>query len=384
MPTQVSPQLYWTLAAGSFALGACIGSFLNVVIHRLPLGISVGNPKRSFCPGCKYQIPFWLNIPLVSWLLLRGKCANCRAPISSRYFLVELFTALAFLAVFYLTWMPGSGNPYLMLPYWVLVSLFIAGTCIDIDHYILPDEITLGGTGVGLVFSLAVPMFLGQESRWDNFVQSLLGAAVGFGLLYLVVEIGKKLFGRKKLAFETALAWEIAQPNPEEQPQFSLDGDVTPWDDLFGRKSDRLILHCPEAEIDGVAHADVTLEIREDGVDVLPKTEGSAARHFALEQITRMKGTCDSVVIPREAMGLGDVKFMGLVGAFLGWKGVLFTVFAGSILGTAAALLLIAARRREWAQKVPFGPYLAAGATLYLVAGPAILSWYLGLSQPAE
>lgn len=88
-----------------FALifGCCVGSFLNVVIYRLPLGLSVGKPKRSFCPNCKYQIPMWLNIPILSWLLLRGKCKNCSQKISPRYLGVELLTGLLFLGVFQLS-----------------------------------------------------------------------------------------------------------------------------------------------------------------------------------------------------------------------------------------------------------------------------------------
>lgn len=379
MPLPLSPPQFITFSIFAFLLGACIGSYLNVVIYRLPLNISTSNPKRSFCPSCKYQIPFFHNIPLVSWLLLRGKCANCRSAISIRYWFVELITALLFWAVFYHC-MVVTGNRWQILPYWILIALFIAGTYIDIDHYILPDEITLGGAVVGLVCSLAVPNFLVDGPWWLNGLHSLGGAALGYGLLWLVVELGKKLFGRKKMEFEKPLPWDISQPEGAEEPIVTIDGDPTPWSELFFRKSDQLHLHCPEAEIDGQKHQNVTLAIRLESVEIRPSAEGAATLPpVHIEQIQRMTGTCDSVIIPREAMGLGDVKFMALVGAFLGWKGVLFTVFAGSVIGCILALLLIATGRREWAQKVPFGPYLALGATLFLFFGAKILTWYFGL-----
>jgi prepilin signal peptidase PulO-like enzyme (type II secretory pathway) len=118
-----SPASYELLfAVFAFALGACIGSFLNVCIYRLPLDLSVNEPRRSFCPACKAPIPWQHNLPLFSWLFLRGRCANCGARIAFRYFAVELITALMFLAVWrYFSWP-------IAIAYWVLVSLLIAGT----------------------------------------------------------------------------------------------------------------------------------------------------------------------------------------------------------------------------------------------------------------
>src|SRR5688500_10978207 len=114
--------IYHYLFAGfAFVLGASIGSFLNVCIYRLPRDLSVNNPRRSFCPACNRPIPWSQNLPLISWMVLRGKCANCRAPIAFRYFAVELITALLFLAVWLHVW---PDRWVLALPYWILVSLF--------------------------------------------------------------------------------------------------------------------------------------------------------------------------------------------------------------------------------------------------------------------
>ncbi len=380
MLPHLSVSQSYTILAFAFAIGACIGSFLNVVIYRLPLGISVNNPKRSFCPLCKYQIPLWYNLPLIGWLVLRGKCGNCKAPISARYPLVELLTGLLFVAVT-LHCFIVAGNPYLVIPYWILLSLFVAGTYIDLDHYILPDEITLGGAAAGLICSGVVPEFLGYETWWQNLAASAAGAALGYIALWLVVELGKKLFGKRTMKFDPALDWSIGQAEGAEEPSFTLDGDASLWTDLFTRPKDALIISCPRAEIDGVAHENVTLTIKAEGVSIQPANPASAPTELNLEQVQHMKGQCHTVVIPREAMGLGDVKFMALVGAFLGWQGVLFTVFAGSIIGSLIALSLIILRRREWAQRIPFGPYLALGATVFLFFGPQLIEWYFHFAR---
>ena len=149
-----------------FFMGTGIGSFLNVVIYRLPLGISVNNPRRSYCPKCKNQIPMWLNIPLVSWIMLRGKCAKCGCSISPRYLGVELLTGLLFYAIF---WRVGGDWTLIkewgpaMLALWVFTALLVAGSFIDIEHYILPHEITMGGTVVGLISATLVPSLVGEE-----------------------------------------------------------------------------------------------------------------------------------------------------------------------------------------------------------------------------
>lgn len=158
-----------------FFMGAGIGSFLNVVIYRLPLGLSVNQPRRSFCPSCKYQIPFYHNIPLLSWLFLRGRCAKCSSTISSRYFWVELLVGLLFYAIF---WRFGGDWALIrewgpqVLCLWLFVSLLVAGTFIDLEHFILPHEITIGGTVAGLLCALAVPELMSESTHLRSFLMS--------------------------------------------------------------------------------------------------------------------------------------------------------------------------------------------------------------------
>ena len=197
------PALWWILAAYAFTTGALIGSFLNVVIWRVPRGESIVSPP-SHCPKCNAPIRWYQNIPILAWLALRGKCANCKAPISPRYILIEILGGILFLAAF---WRYGVFAPLA----WVWISLMIIGSFIDFDLKLLPDFVTIGGIvygiGVSLVFYAIVAF---TPYHFHNFafaasdyfltpVDSILGAALGFGLLWLVRFLGSKAFKREAM-----------------------------------------------------------------------------------------------------------------------------------------------------------------------------------------
>jgi leader peptidase (prepilin peptidase)/N-methyltransferase len=240
-------------------LGLVVGSYLNVVIHRLPREESTVLP-RSRCPRCGAQLRVRDNLPLLSFLLLRGRCRQCKAPISWRYPLVEAATAALFvgsLEAFGLSWHAAAAAAF--------GSALIALAGIDYEHFLLPDVITLPGIAVGLLISLF--------ADWIDWRQALLGAALGGGGLWLLARL---------------------------------------W----------LLL-----------------------------------RH-------------------EEGMGLGDVKMLAMVGAFLGWQGVLVTVFLGSLAGALVGLTLIALRRLDLGSRLPFGVFLAGGALVALFAGPALVARY--------
>ncbi len=368
------PRLFWTFLAGAFALGCCVGSYLNVVIYRLPLGLSTHDPKRSFCPLCGYTIPFYHNIPLLSWLLLRGRCASCSRAIPLRYPLVELLTGLLFAAA-----MLRCGADWRVLAAFAFLALCVAGSYIDIDHQILPHEITWGGAAAGLVASALIPFYHVEGPWYLNLLYGMGGAALGYSLIWLVIQGGKLAFGKRKLTFDPPESWSISQPEGSEEPVLEVGGQKELWSDLFSRASDRLIIHAPASRLGEAIHGPAVLKISQDEVLLTP--EGGAALAVALEQIPSMSGTCSAMEQPREAMGLGDANWMACVGAFLGWKAALFALFGGSILGAGVSLLMIAAGRREWAGRIPFGPYLAAGAALWLFRGPELLHWYLDLAR---
>lgn len=192
---QVLP-LPWVYAF-VFAFGACLASFLNVVIWRVPRGESIVSPP-SHCPKCNAAIPWYLNIPILSWLALRGKCAACKNPISPRYPLVELLGGLLFVAAYARF---GVAAPLA----WIWLALMLVGSFIDFDHKLLPDFVTVGGMiyGVVLSFGAALSRHLGYDFPLAPFevspLLSLSGLAFGFGLLWLIRFLGSKAFKREAM-----------------------------------------------------------------------------------------------------------------------------------------------------------------------------------------
>ena len=279
------PPLFFYLVIG--VLGAIIGSFLNVVIHRLPQDESVIFPS-SRCPQCSSLIAFYDNIPVLSYLALRGRCRSCKAAISPRYPAVELLTALLFVAVL---WRDGL-TPVLGFDL-VFVSAIVALIFIDATNWILPDAITLPGVGFAIVARLAVPylnagphfddlpsLTANLPAEWPMWAASLLGALlgalVGGGFLWL-----------------TGWTWE------------------------------------------------------------------------------KLRNV--------EAMGLGDVKMMLMVGAYLGWRLTILTIFlavlSGSVTGVA---LMIVNRERNLQRLLPFGIFLGLGSIVSLLFGVQLVGWYAG------
>jgi leader peptidase (prepilin peptidase)/N-methyltransferase len=268
-----------------FALlyGLAIGSFLNVVIYRLPAGQSLAKPA-SRCPACGTAIRAIDNVPVLSWLWLRGRCRACRARISLRYPLVELATGLVFAAV---TWRYGPGWQAPL--YSLFAAALIAAAMIDFDHQIIPDEISLGGLAAGLLLVPAARAAAG--AAWlDATIESAIGALLGGGLLWSVAFVHARVsvaFGR---TFEH---W----PGEGEEPPRPSSADYWLW-------------------------------------------------------------------FP--GLGLGDVKLLAMIGAFVGPWGVLETIVLASLLGLALGLGFALVTRRFDAP-FGFGPAIAAGALLTLL-----------------
>ena len=262
------PEVFVAVSVFVFLAGLCIGSFLNVCIWRIPRDESIVWPG-SHCPACNHAIAPWDNLPLLSWVFLGGKCRHCRAPISPRYFVVELLTGTLFAGL----WLVHGWT--LQTPvYLFFTAALILGTFVDFDHLILPDRVTLGGMVAGLLLSGAFPALQGQAERLPALLHSLIGLALGYGILWLVATLGR-------------------------------------------------------------------------------------------------------LVLKREAMGMGDVKLLGAIGACLGWQAVLFTIFVSSLSGTALGLAFIAAGKKELQSKIPYGPHIALAAVLWMLCGPASIALYL-------
>ncbi len=335
-----------------FVFGAVVGSFLNVCIHRMPRGQSIVSPP-SACPHCQTHIRWYHNIPLVTYLLIRGKCRYCGEAITPRYFIVELLTAVAFLAV----WLRFDGwEPVI---YWILLSGLVVATFIDCEHLIIPNEITLGGIVVGVLLSLLRP-----TDAIPALLQSFLGILCGGGVLFVVVEAGKLLFGKQKLDLTSDTRIEIANR------RVTINADVWPWENLFYRQSDRITFSAATLKFGDQIFESVPVEVSETKLTV-------NGQEFDLVTIGPIDATSDRIWLPREAMGFGDVKLLAAIGAFLGWQATLFTVFFSSVLGSLVGLSGIAFRRLQWQTRIPYGPYLVVAAVVWIFYGQSIVQWYL-------
>ncbi len=400
MPAQEIYQVVF--ACFAFVLGASIGSFLNVCIYRMPVGMPVNHPKRSFCPHCKYQIPWHANLPLITWIVQRGKCGNCGAPIAARYVLVEFLTGLLFLGawwrVVHSPFGQWAGAWVMALPLFVFIALLIVATFIDFEHYIIPDEITIGGAVAGVLFSTMIPVlqdkvgdvafadfffptltfFHDRTSHLWGFLMALLGAGSGFGLLWMVSILGKLAFGKKTLQWDSPrdFTWTLEG----ERAKLTVGGEEMWWDELFSSEKDWLVMDCTRLSLGEKTRENCALRSQYEKLDF----DGAAVD---LNTVKNFTGSVRKISFRRDAMGFGDVKFMACIGAFLGWKAVFFTVMAASVAGAGIGIFSGLIGRREWSAKIPFGPYLSLGALLWLFAGPELVSlWvsYLSGFVPEE
>ena len=355
------PFHFWTVVF--FVFGCIVGSFLNVCIHRMPRDESVVSPP-SHCPHCRYSIPWFLNLPLATWLYLRGKCANCGAPISVRYFLVELLTGVCFVAA----WLAqGRSSPGVAVVYCVLLAGFLVASFIDLEHFIIPDEITLGGVVVGLFLSALVPTLHGFGiGAAQSMKSSFIGALVGGALVYAIVLLGKLLFGRQTVELppdtrvtfgETALHYG--------------DKEV-PYEEVFYRRFDTVSVTAKSVEMTDRCYRDVEVRLSQGALRV-------GDDKFQPEEVPFFELVADRLVLPREAMGLGDVKFMAAIGAFLGAGAVVFSLMLSAILGSLVGLTLIVIGKRSWSNRIPYGPYIALAAIIWMFgAREWVRAWLLG------
>lgn len=298
------------VAIAAFGFGLCFGSFLNVCIYRMPRGLSVVHP-RSACPQCNRAIAAYDNIPVISWLILGGRCRHCQSRISPRYILIELLTALMFLGCY------AYGGPTVATVKYCTFGFLLLGLIFtDAETKLLPDQLTIPGLFLGLAFSLLVPV--------RDLVSQFAPAAINLPLSEMV-------------------EWRL----------FSL------CDSLLGAALGAAFIY------------------------------GVGAVYL------RWRGM--------EGMGFGDVKLMALVGAFLGVKLTVFTIFAASIAGSVFGVTTVVfvwmkrtrrfvrrmsdgkrARQRAWQSaqlvyrfyQMPFGVFLGSMALLALFAGNAFLQWY--------
>jgi leader peptidase (prepilin peptidase)/N-methyltransferase len=379
----------WILLAFSFAVGACVGSFLNVVIYRIPRDKSLVVPPSS-CPACGKHIHFYDNIPLVSWLLLAGKCRYCKARISPRYFIIELLTALIFIGVFELYFRSGlrSGIPSFLAGGWflylvsiILLSALIAASAIDLELWVIPLSICWLATAVGLLFSALAPLLIQPAAIRHYFlipttadlilvnqttVASLsAGACLGLGLSLLLLATG---------IIKRSYDFSPLQDSPEKAQQQSGD-----------EFNDRIevcreivfllpIIACALAAHWLVSRFPVLYQwwLAFSQRPVIAGLLGSLAGYFVGSGIvwaTRILGT---LAFGREAMGLGDVHLMGAAGAVIGPLFVVVAFFIAPFfgLGWAGSQMFFKKTRQ-----IPYGPFLSLGILAVMILHDRIMSY---------
>jgi leader peptidase (prepilin peptidase) / N-methyltransferase len=252
-----------------FIFGAVIGSFLNVCIYRIPRNKSIVKPA-SACPGCEKPIRFYDNVPIVSYLILGGKCRHCGNKISKRYPFIELLTAVLFL-VFY----KKFGLSLQLLVAFLFISLLIVIAFIDLDFQIIPDILSIGGLVTGILLAVIRPYFTYIGPKF-GFLDALYGILIGGGVLFVI-----------------AYGYQL--------------------------------------------------------------------------------------VAKREGMGGGDIKLLAMIGAFIGFKGVIFSLVSGSLFGTVIGIPLMLIKKENTKYAIPFGPFLSLGALIFLFSGDSFVYGFLNV-----
>ena len=356
-----APFVFWSVVF--FVFGAVVGSFLNVCIYRMPRDMSLCKPG-SQCPGCSFTIPWRLNIPIVSWLWLKGKCKQCVEPISPRYLGVELLTGIAFLSTWLMFGEQTTSGVLLAVTWGFVLSGLIVATFIDFEHFIIPDQITLGGVAAGFLISAALPALNDVDKPTDSLMISGLGILVGAGSVFAVLQLGKLLFGKFRMTLEEGKSVTFTES------ALYLPEEVVPYEEIFFRNSDTIRLHAKRLELIDRCYTDINIALS-------PKQLLIGEESFHPDTVSFLKAETNELVIPREAMGFGDVKFMAAIGAFVGWQGALFSLMASAVVGAVVGVILIAIGRRDWSARLPYGPYISLAAVIWIFFRKPILATWL-------
>ena len=354
----------WLLPLFFGLFGACVGSFLNVVIYRMPRGLSVNEPRRSFCPQCKAPIPWYLNLPVLSYLMLRGRTACCGRHYTARYCVVELVCALLFAAI---AWYFCTDDIITLVLLCVWVAAMLACFCIDWEQMVVLPSLTLIAAAAGVGVSLLSPWFSGEGIEpLQGLMSSLSGAFGGFLLFRLVALAGKFFFGRRQQAFDAPQEWLLRQAADGEDVELLVGGERLLWSDLFMESSNRftLLAGTESSHESGAGELVFT-------VDSLTLPDGTK---LSLEEHDELRGTCRGYAARKEAMGSGDAWLALAIGALCGWQGVVFALVGGSFIGIGAAVVARIGRGTP----MPFGPALIAAACIWLFWGTELAAAYLG------
>lgn len=341
-----------------FVFGAVCGSFFNVVIYRLPVGESIVMPP-SHCRKCGEPINWYDNIPLVSYIVLGGRCRSCKAPYSFRYFTVELLSAVLFALVVsrYVQFITGGSvlkGAGLILFHFFFVGGMTLSAFTDLDHHIIPNEVTYPGVPLGLLAAFLFPqqtMGLPACAHWKSLLYSFVASFGAASFLFVIGELVKRIIRPHVV---TSPAAGVFRAGPSAAPPSAIaPGKLVEPEDIVGT----------------VKHRKDTAEIPADFSGTIIRILVHDGQH--VEQGQHL------LHIRKEALGLGDVKLLAVIGAFLGWKLALLTVLLSSLVGLLGHLLLVIARKSEWHAEIPFGVYIVPASLVSYFCGQTIISWYI-------
>ncbi len=350
---------FWLFAIYAFIVGAAVGSFLNVCIYRLPRGILLWKPHRSFCFICHNTLKWKEIIPIFSWLSLRGRCSQCCGAIPFRYILVEFLSG----GLFTISWMSFDFSQ--SVAFWLLGSLLIVATFADLETFTIPNLLTIGGILAGIALSLIHPASLGEQSVRSAVFKAVTGAITGYALLWGILEAGKRCFGHARFRWNVPQKFCFLQRG--ENTIFECAREMWKGEDMFVRKNDELIIETAYWQTANGADGHGTIRIKNNHL-CTPQGE------LLLREGQQISGEAVAVSVPREAMGWGDVKLLAAIGAFIGAPGVLFTVFCASLFGALVGVWFLLCR--EGNRPIPFGPFLAMGAFAWIFGGQTLWNRY--------
>lgn len=362
-----------------FVLGSIIGSFLNVCIYRLPRDKSVVFPS-SFCVSCKKPIKFYDNIPILSYVLLRGRCRECGDRISVRYPVVELVTACLFLLAY-----KKAGVSMELFIFWLFISVLIVISFIDLEFQIIPDILSIGGIVAGLAVSFLRPHF--------TFMEAFLGTLVGGGILFVIAK-GYELSQSLKSPYFRSKEFsdrDLKEENLWDAIEKDHYGTAAP---VSGDALDRLNKFLEDPSFYGMWYEKCSTDVREYFVKAHRRLIGKSKdyrsegfenlsslqqKHVLKLNRLMLQATYPETCPDREGMGYGDVKLLAMVGSLCGAKGAVFTLIAACVSGSMVGIPLMIAKGKGTKYAIPFGPFLSLGALVYLFFGDAIVNGYVNL-----
>jgi len=384
------PAAFWLIFL--FMLGACTGSFLNVVVYRMPLGLSLVRPG-SHCPSCKKPIPWYDNIPVLAWFYLRGRCRQCGTRFSFRYPFVEFLTGILFAGLYWAyfvegirggDWLPPfeQGGWLVYLGHTLLISVMLAGSLIDGEHWIIPLSLSYFAAATGGVLSLLAPYVLDDAGKdlWrlmpcasGKTAAAAAGAGIGLLIGWICLRTGvlKRSFAEWE---EKEAQWEAAHG---KIPEIGEDLEVNIRLEMLREIAflapavalSAIFVYVLSGDSRFAVSWTALLESQKWLAGLLGSGFGFLVGG-AVVWGTRILG---SLAFGREAMGLGDVPLMAGVGALLGWISPLVAFFIAPFFGLSWAIVRLITRR---SREIPYGPFLSAATVVTMLFHDSIVAYF--------